>query len=129
MLLPARHIRALSRHAISFPFARAFLISLLLWLTAFALCKRSFWRDPHSAFFKSDHVYEMRYSSYRKAEAGKLIEANNDTAYQSEPKPLLDSNPIICAAYVTVNRPTNYLNDSIGSMLEGLYPEERRSMY
>lgn len=99
----------------------------ILWLLAFFYCKHRFWRDPHSAFFDSSTVYDLRYSRLRQMEAVKYV---NDANLNRNLRPHLPSpNPVICAAFVTVRRePIQYLNESIGSLLSGLTSEERNAL-
>jgi hypothetical protein len=131
MPLPWRQVRALIRHMLSLPFIRVLLASAILWLTAFAYCKFLFWRDPHSAFFKSDHVYDLGYSEYRKAEAQKFVQLANSTDRDGAPDSMkAGRDPLICAAFVTVKRDRmQYLDQSLGSMLEGLYSDERSALH
>jgi hypothetical protein len=46
----------------------------IAWLLAFIYCHGRYWRDPHSAFFQSETVYEQRYSKYRALQAQAFIE-------------------------------------------------------
>jgi hypothetical protein len=109
------------------PVLRILFISLLLWLTAFAFCKFTYWRDPHSAFFKSEHVYDLQYSTHRQTEARNFIEvAGSDVFGRHAGK---GNKTIMCAAFVTVKRDgRQYLDEAIGSMLEGLDPREREAI-
>jgi hypothetical protein len=128
---PRRHYRLFVRHALGLSFIRLLLVSIGLWLTAFTYCKFNFWRDPHSAFFKSDHVYDLEYSNFRKAEAQNLVQIANSTERYGAPDSLkAGKEPVICAAFVTVKRDKmQYLDQSLGSMLEGLYPDERSALH
>lgn len=103
----------------------------LLWLAVFEYCRLSFWRDPHSAFFDDSHVYDLKYSLYREREAQHFISQHNSLSEQQPSEPVrADPNPLICAAFVTIKRGSDdYFNPSIGSLLEGLDPRERRALY
>jgi hypothetical protein len=100
--------------------------TLLVWLLIFAGCKQLLWRDPHAAFFQEEGVYDLRYSLVRQAEAHTYI---NDAEFNTTlllPNKQDKPPPVICAAYATFRRGgREYLNESIGTMLEGLTKEER----
>lgn len=102
---------------------KVFLVSLSCWLLSFTYCKFRYWRDPHSAFFNSDHVYDLKYTSFREAQANALIR------YAAQPSANLkkaSSNPEICVVWTTLQRNgKNYIDPAIASMLEGLTDEER----
>lgn len=113
----------------TFPVARVIGISLLLYLITFQYCKYRYWRDPHSAFFNSDHVYDRHYSSYRESQALDFVEAANadgfDDTYQHG-----SSTPVICATVITVTREDKqYFNATLGSLVHNLTPEERQAMH
>ena len=110
---------------------KAFFVSAILYLFAFQYCRNRYWRDPHSAFFDISHVYEWKYSLIREHEANHYVsfQENNDDLKPGEIVKSGD-NPLLCAAFVTVKRDVdNYFEESIGSMLEGLDPRERRALY
>lgn len=109
------------------PAGRAFIISLSIWLLAFVSCRHRYWRDPHSAFFSSEHVYDLKYSAYRASQAETFIASpksrNSKTRVGS-------SHPEICAAFVTVKRETKqYVDVAVGSLLVGLTDQERAKLY
>ncbi|PYI25121.1 hypothetical protein BP00DRAFT_359259 [Aspergillus indologenus CBS 114.80] len=109
---------------------KVLLTSALLWLIAYTFCRLRFWRDPHSAFFNDRHVYEWRYSLYREHEGRRLITNHNTLAENSSSYTGAGPNPLICAAFLTVRREEeNYLEASVGSLLEGLTPLERRALF
>lgn len=121
----------LLRRALNVPALRALVASLVLYLGAFSYCRQRFWRDPHSAFFQSETVYDLHYSLVRQVEAQRFIQraSPSDPATQEH---LLraQADPILCAAITTVRRePVQYLADAVGSLLEGLYPQERTALY
>jgi hypothetical protein len=98
------------------------------------------WRDPHSAYFRSETVYDLDYSAARQREARAFIanvtriEDDRDDADTREGKrwPKTGATPAVCAAFVTVRRESEaarlYLADAIGSMLAGLDPRERAAL-
>jgi hypothetical protein len=111
----------------SLPAGKIFLISLLCWLLSFAYCKQRYWRDPHSAFFNSDHVYDLKYSALRTAQANAFVDAISQPGVVAKKA---SAQPEICAAFVTVPRNgKNYMVQAIGSMLEGLAEEERSKLF
>ncbi len=58
---------------LALPAARALLVCALLWLLAFTYGKLFLWRDPHSAYFSSESVYDLNYSAARQQEARDFI--------------------------------------------------------
>lgn len=116
-------------HYLKFRALRIFLSSLFVWLLLFQLCRTKFWRDPHSAFFKEDHVYEMDYRLYREREAWHFLSRHNSDL---NPPPYVksDRTPSVCVAIVTVRRHLDdYFEATVGSLLEGLDERERRKLY
>ncbi|TVY83714.1 Transmembrane protein [Lachnellula suecica] len=106
---------------------KALVASAICWILAFQYCRLRYWREPHSAFFQSEHVYDLQYSKFREGQAHKFIETARDPNMVLG-KALPDAE--ICAAFVTVKRESKqYIDDAIGSMLEGLANEERRNLY
>ncbi|KAM5490399.1 hypothetical protein MaudMau93_002597 [Microsporum audouinii] len=101
-----------------------------LWLVIFQYCRYQFWRDPHSAFFNDRAgVYDLGYSLSREREAHHFI-----TRYNAPTKPPESikggSHPLFCVAFVTVRREADdYFDPSIGSLLAGLDPRERRALH
>src|SRR3954468_8902072 len=93
--------RTLIPTVISSPAGRTFLISLAVWLLAFFYCRHRFWRDPHSAFFQSEHVYEWKYTAYRRFQGISFLDGLEK---QNAPAAKASDNPEICAAFVTVKR-------------------------
>ncbi|RDW82956.1 transmembrane protein [Coleophoma crateriformis] len=105
---------------------RALIVSVACWLVAFQYCRYAFWRNPHSAFFQSEHVYDLQYSNYRKQQA---LEYIADNGAEDTPQHNLASPPEVCAAFVTVKREIQYVEAAIGSLLEGLTGEERENLH
>ncbi|KAL2260373.1 hypothetical protein VTK26DRAFT_5614 [Humicola hyalothermophila] len=145
---------------LSFPAARALLVCSLIWLLGFSYGRLFLWRDPHSAYFQSESVYDLDYSAVRQKEARDFIAqltpnkptesaavaAPTHTASKGGEEAAVEKvksvrpalplktgpHPSICAAFVTVRREPAaarlYLADSVGSMLAGLDPRERRAL-
>jgi hypothetical protein len=121
---PLPSIRAL----ISSPAGVILACTAIIWLSIFAACKHLLWRDPHTAFFSEDGVYDLDYSSFRQAEAHEYI-AQADAGAHNQTEALRNGTPSICAAITTFNRNgRQYLNETVGSMLEGLTNEERNEL-
>lgn len=126
MLLSTKWVRHLLNRAVHSPATKAFILSLLCWLLSFAFCKARYWRDPHSAFFNSDHVYDLQYSAIRDAQAESLIHA---VSQNTKPRNISGEHEI-CAAFVTVRREgKNYFEAAVGSMFEGLADVEREKLF
>lgn len=117
------------RTLITRPAIRAFLLSAVVYLATFTYCSYAFWRDPHSAFFKSDHVYDLKYSALRQADGLELVNAANGSEEATNIVKAGES-PALCAVFMTVKRgKKEYLTESLGSMLHGLTLEERENLY
>ncbi|OOF95835.1 hypothetical protein ASPCADRAFT_168543 [Aspergillus carbonarius ITEM 5010] len=146
MLLPLRISAAAKRaltqltHILKLRASRIFVPSLLLWLLLYAYCRTRFWRDPHSAFFQDDHVYDLDYSLYRERESMHFLARHNaptsppeNEFYYSYAKNTSETEnkpPAVCIAIVTVHRRQDtYFDASVGSLLKGLTEQERRAMY
>jgi hypothetical protein len=100
----------------------------IIWLSIFVACKHLLWRDPHTAFFSEDGVYDLDYSSLRQAEAHEYIAQAEAGAHNQTETPRTGT-PSICAAITTFNRNgRQYLNETVGSMLAGLTDEERNEL-
>ncbi|PLB52323.1 hypothetical protein P170DRAFT_488913 [Aspergillus steynii IBT 23096] len=108
---------------------KTFLTVLLIWISIFVYCRFHLWRDPHSAFFNDRHVYNLDYSLYREREARHLISRYNSPS--DPPQPIRGGpEPLICVSFVTVRRKLDdYFDPSVGSLLEGLYEEERQALH
>jgi hypothetical protein len=149
LLRPPQVLRALLRHLLTGPSLRAFAATLVVWLGAFVYCKYALWRDPHSAFFNSDHVYELGYSKIRNETGWKYIQSVNvaapynrdgadsgaaaSSAKAENTAPNVGkagADPVVCAVYTTVRREQQqYFAEAVGSMVADLSPEERSHLY
>ncbi|KAH8593772.1 hypothetical protein B0O99DRAFT_546343 [Bisporella sp. PMI_857] len=128
MILHAKRLRPLLTLILHSPAGKVFLSSLALWILSFAYCSHRYWRDPHSAFFSSTHVYDLQYSESRNTQADAFIEAANHPGTIKLKK--ASGKPEICAAFVTVQRQGKaYIAQAIASMLEGLTDGEREKLY
>ncbi|KAL2136874.1 hypothetical protein VTI74DRAFT_600 [Chaetomium olivicolor] len=156
MRLPPGLIR-LPIRLLSLPAGRALLLCTIIWLLAFTYGKLFLWRDPHSAYFRSDNVYDLDYSAARQKQAREYIaQVTRDV---TKPRPSDDDataadntntaagagagssrrkyqktgdTPSLCAAFVTVRRQGDaarlYMQDALGSMLAGLDVRERAAL-
>lgn len=105
---------------------RVLAATIACWIVAFVFCKYQFWRDPHSTFFDSSAVYEMKYTTTREAEAKTLLDS---AEIGSSPPREISANPVICAGVISVKRKEiQYLNGTVGSLLAGLTDEERYAL-
>lgn len=90
-------------------YAKALLLTVVLFLTACAYGRLNFYRDPGSIFYDQSRAFERRYSIKREQEASTFF---RDTALQlldqrqdaSIPAQKSGSAPKICAVFVTVGR-------------------------
>jgi hypothetical protein len=122
-------IRPLFHHLLTSTAGRTLLLSLFIWLAAFTYCKHTYYREPHSAFFKSEHAYDQKYSLFREEQANTFINsvsASNTTIAKAGANEV----PEICAAFTTVRRDgKQYIDAAVGSLLEGLTENERSKLY
>ncbi|KAL2850072.1 hypothetical protein BJX68DRAFT_266866 [Aspergillus pseudodeflectus] len=111
--------------------SRIFLSSLLIWLLLYSYCRTNFWRDPHSAFFQEDHVYDLDYNLYREGEAWHFISQHNAAIDPPDYTiGALGRTPSVCVAMATVHRELDTsFEASVGSLLERLTERERRALY
>ena len=87
--------------------------------------------DPSSYFFSSSHGYDKSYSLLREEQALAFI---NDTNSGSETSSTATSppptSPSMCIGVATVARPTTqYITLTIGSIFEGLTPDQRAQIH
>ncbi|KAL6228625.1 hypothetical protein BDW75DRAFT_246526 [Aspergillus navahoensis] len=117
-------------HTLKLRASRIFLSSLLFWLLLYSYCRTKFWRDPHSAFFQEDHIYNLDYSLYREREAWHFISRHNAAVDSPDyTRGALGRTPI-CVAMVTVRRELDtYFEASVGLLLEGLTERKRRALH
>jgi hypothetical protein len=107
---------------------RVLAISGLLYFFAFQICRERFWRDPHSAFFNSDHVYDFEYTAQRRAHADDYIDLAN-TRGDAAQFYKAGEEIAMCAAFVTIKRDQPYFSEAIGTMLMNMTEAERNLLY
>ncbi|KAI9147435.1 hypothetical protein HJFPF1_12456 [Paramyrothecium foliicola] len=122
----------------SIPAVRALALSAVLWLLVFAYCDQALWRDPHGAYFHSEHIYDLGYSRARQQQARDFLKQQSDPSLDSSSNATRTQhrhaadNPVLCAAFVSVRREhpdaAHYFSDAIGSMLHGLSSQERAAL-
>lgn len=100
----------------------------LIWLSALLWCFINSADDPGSIFFRAKTAYRRRYSAYREIEAQVWLE-------EASIKPLVESstkaklNEFLCIGIPSVNRPTAFLETSLGSLTDSLSEAERASIH
>jgi hypothetical protein len=120
MKIPSPH------HIATFPASRALIATAVAWLLAFFYCRGRYWRDPHSAFFQSETVYELHYSKFRASQAEAFIQHAATDSNLGKVK----GTPEICAAFVTIKRETTqYVDNAVASVVEGLTTGEREKLF
>jgi hypothetical protein len=107
---------------------RLLLVFLGIYLLA-ALWLRHFYsyRDPTSFFFDPVNGYNTGYSDIRTKQADDYIDSLSDSHVFVEH----NSTPSMCVGVVSVARPNSvrYFRTTVGSLLEGLHPDERRRIH
>lgn len=103
------------------------LIALCVLITTLVVRSASS-RDPGSWFFDPQHGYRPQYSAIRQRQAERFIEAASTSAAPAHGKSSPDTG--LCVGVPSVARDgARYLRTTVGSLLEGLSPEERAGVY
>lgn len=115
------------RRVLQKPVLLCLLFPVVFFLLARHYAKVNFYRDPTSKFFDPSRAYERRYSAVRQREADIFVDV-------SATKPFRRSSeraPLLCVGMLTIARPSGdvYFRTSMGSLLAGLTPHERDSIY
>ena len=96
------------------------------YLAIYQYCYYAYSRDPTSFFFDASKGYKRVYSSKRERQANDFIEAANTSTKVLDPHP----KPSICLGIATVARSeVQYIDRTIGSLLEGLTDNQRRNIH
>jgi hypothetical protein len=96
-------------------------------IVAFLYCRQTLWSNPQSVFFNSDRAHEFRYSAERLQDGRAYINATDSHNQTSASH--TQNQPVMCVGMVTAKRrKEQYLDDTIGTMLVGLTPEERSAI-
>ncbi|KAF2134961.1 hypothetical protein P153DRAFT_278675 [Dothidotthia symphoricarpi CBS 119687] len=86
-------------------------------------------RDPTSVFFSPRKGYAPRYSAIRRQQAQAFIQSYSSAASSSVVK-AADDKRKLCVGIPSYRRDNSrHLPSAMGSLLEGLTPEERREIY
>ena len=113
-------LRAHPRRSFLLLFALSYLATLITLLPSAR-------RDPSSLFFSEATGYAQRYSLARTAQAAAFINATNASP---PPARIPAARPRLCLGVPTVARPSHqYIQLTIGSLLEGLAPTERDALH
>ena len=112
-----------SFHTLSQSNTLKILLSYSIWyLAMYQYCYYSYNRDPTSFFFDPAKGYKRVYSLRRERQANNFIKAANISTKEPKAHP----HPSICLAIATVARSkVQYLDRTIGSLLEGLTDDQR----
>ena len=103
------------------------LLCLLLVICALrSICAR----DPGSIFFKPAIAYQRKYSVVRQEQAERYINQSSADARKVSSEPGTEQEKHLCIGIPSVGREgTRYLRTTVGSLLEGLSPEERKNIH
>ena len=104
----------------------ALIALLFIYLALVRYCSYVFYRDPTSAFFDPVRGYERKYSIQRQEQANLFIHNSSHSGF-----PSAKANDIkMCIGIATVNRDEEqYVRSTIGSVLDGLNPQERQEIF
>lgn len=123
---PVSHLKLALRYLLYSPDALVFAFFVFFYLLALVYCRINYYRDPTSAFFDPVGGYDKIYSLIREQQAASFIESANALTVAHTP----DAEPKLCLGVATVSRPDKqYIRSTIGSLLEGLSEEERRTIH
>lgn len=86
--------------------------------------------DPTSFFFSPGKGYAPHYSAIRRQQAEDFIQSYHDASSHEIIKSGHERNRKLCVGIPSFKREgASYLRDTVGSLLEGLTPEERQEIY
>jgi hypothetical protein len=88
-------------------------------------------RDPTSLYFSTRKGYVPLYSAIRREQADTFVSTYNEAEQSKIVKASPDEKKRkLCVGIPSIKRPGNgYLRDTVGSLLQGLTPEERQEIY
>jgi hypothetical protein len=87
------------------------------------------WNEPRSWFYNQSGAYEYRYSAHRLGEAREFISTANATQDVVNNAKGFHNEPVMCIAMMTIKRQhTQYVSDTMGTILAGLTVEERSAI-
>jgi N-Acetylglucosaminyltransferase-IV (GnT-IV) conserved region len=128
---PLTNSASLFHRATFSPALSALFVFFVLYILSALFLWQSSWRDPTSWFFNPDTAYEPIYTITRRQQAHKYIE--NVSKHKEDN--LVKFNPsagddTLCVGIVTFARSdVRYLRSTIGSLLQGLEPRERKRIF
>lgn len=128
MRLPTTFSLSGTRVTSSTPFLKALLVFLPLFFIAIFYCSRLSAKDPTSLFFDRENAYGWGYSTQRLAEAEAFIQR---AAMEPQPKTNKRRLPDICIGIssMAAHNGAQYFKHTVGSLLDGLTPEERSRLH
>lgn len=109
-----------------------FILTLIVWFSLlysalFQYIRSTHYRDPTSYFFNPNRAYRRLYTSIRIEQADTFLKSAPDLPHSPTSS---STPPTICIGVPTVVRSGHqYVHRTIGSMLDGLSLEERKSIY
>lgn len=103
---------------------------LLCLLVVIFLLRNICDRDPGSIFFQPATAYQHDYSLIRQEQAERYINQSTTNGSVSSGNSVSGQEKQLCVGIPSVSREgTRYLRTTVGSLLEGLSPEERRNIH
>ena len=100
----------------------------MIYLLLIRHSKNTYYRDPTSYFFDPVRGYQRYYSLVRQQQAEAFIEASSHKPSTNTPHKTIA--PKLCIGIATIARENEqYVQATIGSLLEGLTPDERGEIY
>jgi hypothetical protein len=86
-------------------------------------------RDPTSIFFNPKKGYQPRYSQLRRKQAAEFISTHNNTERFGRPETSNTEKKLCVGIPSFERRGSQYVHETIGSLLEGLAAEERDEIF
>ncbi|KAM5347294.1 hypothetical protein ACJ41O_010299 [Fusarium nematophilum] len=111
--------------------SRANICFWLLWFCALTWCYFNSYDDPSSRFYDADHAFDRHFSAFREAQVDEYLRTHvYPLEHQSRAKPATSANEALCVGIPSINRTTSaFLARTVGSLVDTLTPEERRSIH
>lgn len=112
-----------------YPIRSGIIAFILIYTTAVLYVRGISNRDPGSIFFSEEKGYELKYTNERLQQAEDFLTLASTTPSLSQ-GPADPADAHICVGIASVERENaRYLRTTVASLLEGLRPEERNSVY
>lgn len=124
----ALHVQLSNRWSLSINSSTLILLILSAsYILSFQHFRSASFRDPTSYFFDPGRAYQKLYSAKRIVEAEAFLKEARDVVPIDRVKSEV---PLVCVGIATVNRRgEQYVKYTISSLLAGLEPEQRRSLF